>query len=43
MIKARGGIAIDVGSIADVWMGITSRPGITADFVERWKIADFEH
>lgn len=43
MIKRRGGIAIDVGSIADVWMGITSRPGITPDFVERWKIADFEH
>jgi hypothetical protein len=43
MIKRRGGIAIDVGSIADVWMGITSRPGITPDFVERWKIADYEH
>jgi hypothetical protein len=37
-IKKRGGIAIDVGSVADAWMGIRSRPGISNDFVDKWKL-----
>jgi hypothetical protein len=41
-IKKRGGIAIDVGSVADAWMGIRSRPGISDDFVDRWKLIDGE-
>jgi hypothetical protein len=36
MVKARGGIAIDVGSIADVWMGTASRPGMEKSFVDKW-------
>ena len=39
-IKQRGGIAIDVGSVADAWMGIRSRPGISDEFVDRWKLVD---
>jgi hypothetical protein len=38
-IKARGGIAIDVGSVADVWMGARTRPDMPADFVDKWRIA----
>ena len=38
VVKARGGIAIDVGSIADVWMGTASRPGMDKAFVEKWKM-----
>ena len=37
-VKARGGIAIDVGSIADVWMGTASRPGMDKSFVDKWKM-----
>jgi len=37
-IKARGGIAIDVGSVADVWMGARTRPDMPADFVDKWRI-----
>lgn len=36
-IKEMGGIAIDVGSIAEIWMGIQAR-GIQADFIEKWKL-----
>ena len=39
VIKQRGGIAIDVGSIADAWMGIRSRPGISDDFVDKWRLS----
>jgi hypothetical protein len=37
-IKERGGIALDVGSVADVWMNIRSRPSMSPDFVDRWAI-----
>lgn len=37
-IKQRGGIAIDIGSIAEVWMGIQAR-GMSERFVERWTLA----
>lgn len=37
-IKRRGGIAIDVGSVADVWMNVKSRPGITPEFVDKWRL-----
>jgi hypothetical protein len=39
LIKERGGIAVDVGSVADVWMGRRSRPDVHQEFVDRWKIA----
>lgn len=39
-IKQRGGIAIDVGSIADVWMNVKSRPGMTAEFVTQWSLIE---
>jgi hypothetical protein len=38
VIKQRGGIAIDVGSVADVWMGSRTRPDMPADFVDKWRI-----
>lgn len=37
-IKERGGIGIDVGSIADVWMNVKSRPGMSSNFVEQWSL-----
>jgi len=37
-IKQRGGIAIDVGSVADVWMGTKSRPGVEDSFLEKWSL-----
>jgi hypothetical protein len=37
-IKSLGGVAIDIGSSADVWMGVRSRPGMTAELVDRWQL-----
>jgi len=38
-VKVLGGIAIDIGSMADVWTGKpTLRPYQTDEFVERWKL-----
>jgi len=37
-IKQQGGIAIDVGSVADIWMNIQSRPGMSENFVKRWRL-----
>ncbi|MBX9749866.1 MAG: hypothetical protein K5Q68_09655 [Roseococcus sp.] len=37
-IKQRGGIAIDVGSVADIWMGTASRPGMRAEMVDKWRL-----
>jgi len=37
-IKERGGIAIDIGSVADVWMGTISRPGMSTDLIDKWKL-----
>jgi hypothetical protein len=37
-IKARGGVALDIGSAADAWMGLRSRPGMTAESLERWRL-----
>lgn len=36
LIKQRGGIAIDVGSTADIWMGNKSRPGMEQSMLARW-------
>jgi hypothetical protein len=30
-IKASGGVALDVGSVVDAWVGAATRPGITAE------------
>lgn len=38
-IKRRGGVAIDVGSIADVWMNTKSRPDMGNDITKKWSIA----
>ena len=37
-IKERGGIAIDIGSVADIWMNIRSRP-MGEDLVARWSFS----
>ncbi len=34
-IKQRGGIAIDIGSIVDAWLGLRTRPG-SFDPIEQW-------
>ena len=39
IVKNRGGIAIDVGSVADVWMGAKTRPGVVDSFIDRWKLS----
>ncbi|PWJ13243.1 hypothetical protein [Jannaschia seohaensis] len=38
LIKQRGGIAIDVGSIADIWMNVKSRPGMEDKQVNEWSL-----
>ena len=37
-IKERGGIAIDVGSVADIWMGTASRPGMSPEMIDTWRL-----
>jgi len=37
-IKALGGIAIDIGSVADAWQGHDTRPGLFPD-LPKWRIA----
>jgi hypothetical protein len=37
-IKALGGIAIDIGSLADAWQGHDTRPGLFPDLA-KWRIA----
>jgi SAM-dependent methyltransferase len=39
IIKKRGGIAIDIGSIADVWMGTRSRPDMNQN-MSQWSLLD---
>jgi hypothetical protein len=36
-VRARGGIALDIGSLADAWMGLNTRPG-QLDDIDRWKL-----
>lgn len=36
-IKRNGGIAIDIGSIAEIWLGIKAR-GLDQDFIDKWKL-----
>jgi hypothetical protein len=36
-IKRRGGIAIDIGSIAEIWMGIQAR-GLDPEYIRRWTL-----
>jgi hypothetical protein len=33
-----GGIAIDIGHIADVWAGVRSRTYLPPDFIPTWRI-----
>lgn len=37
-IRDRGGIAIDIGSVADVWMDFKSRPDMPNEIVDRWSL-----
>jgi hypothetical protein len=37
VIKRRGGVAIDIGSIAEVWLGIQCR-SISQDFINKWRL-----
>jgi hypothetical protein len=38
LAKVNDGISIDIGSVADIWMGQKSRPGITDAFVDKWAL-----
>jgi hypothetical protein len=37
-IKELGGIAIDIGSVADVWMGQSVRPYHSPDYLRKWRL-----
>jgi hypothetical protein len=37
-IKELGGIAIDIGSVADVWMGQRSRPYHSLEYLQKWQL-----
>lgn len=37
IIKQRGGVAIDAGSVPEIWLGIPNR-GLSSDFIKRWKL-----
>lgn len=36
VIKSRGGVAIDTGSVPEIWLNIPNR-GLSQDFLDRWK------
>jgi hypothetical protein len=37
VIKSRGGVAIDIGSVAEIWLGIQAR-GISREFIDKWSL-----
>ncbi len=37
IIKSRGGVAIDTGTVPEIWLGIPNR-GLTDDFISKWKL-----
>lgn len=37
-VKELGGIAIDIGSVADIWMSFQSRPNAKDDLVAKWAL-----
>lgn len=37
VIKSRGGVAIDTGSVPEIWLGIPNR-GLSEEFISRWKL-----
>lgn len=39
-VRELGGIAIDIGSVADAWIGFDTRPGQFAGPVETWRLPD---
>lgn len=39
LVKARGGIAIDIGSVPEIWLGIPAR-GLSADYIAKWRLPD---
>jgi hypothetical protein len=38
LIRRRGGMAIDVGSMMDVWVGKSARRYQTAEFIEKHRL-----
>jgi hypothetical protein len=39
LIRAAGGIAVDIGHTADIWAGVQSRLSITSKTLATWRIA----
>lgn len=37
VIKSRGGIAIDTGTVPEIWLGIPNR-GLSPEFIDKWKL-----
>jgi hypothetical protein len=38
MIRAAGGVAVDIGSTADIWAGVRSRRRIPQETVDTWRV-----
>lgn len=37
IVKDRGGIALDIGSVPEIWLGIPSR-GLSQEYIDKWKL-----
>lgn len=37
IVKSRGGVAIDTGSVPEIWLGIPNR-GLSESFIDQWKL-----
>ena len=40
VIRAAGGVAVDIGSVADTWAGVRSRWHMNDDYQRAWGILD---
>jgi hypothetical protein len=40
VIRGAGGVAVDIGSVADLWAGVRSRRMFSNEELERWRIVD---
>jgi hypothetical protein len=38
VVKAHGGVALDIGSVADTWAGVASRRWIDDAYLDTWSI-----
>gem|GEM_PF-3702835 len=41
-IKESGSSSLDIGSVADIWSGAASRPGVKDAFLEKWRLTNSE-